>query len=52
MFEDLICPYTGLSVDERIDDICQYNCTMQSECPLGYDAIAQDFDDDDDWLII
>lgn len=48
MFDGLICPYTGLSVDERIDNICQYDCTMQSECPLGYDAIAQDFDDDDD----
>ena len=48
MPDEPICPYTGLPLDERIDDICQYNCTMQSECPLGYDAIAQDFDDDDD----
>jgi hypothetical protein len=47
MANELICPYTGLSVDERIDDICQYSCVMQSECPLGYDSIAQDFDNDD-----
>lgn len=48
MSDNLICPFTGFSVDDRIDDICQYNCTVQAECPLGYDAIAQDFDDDDD----
>lgn len=42
-----ICPYTGHPIDERIDDICRYNCTCWSECPLGYGNIAQDFEDDD-----
>lgn len=46
--DELICPFTGLSVDERINDVCQYNCTMKSKCPLNYDARDQDFDDDDD----
>lgn len=49
MPDNLICPFTGGSVDERIDDVCQYVCTVQHLCPLGYDAIAQDFEDDDDW---
>lgn len=48
MFLDLICPYTGLSVDERIAIVCRYNCTMQSKCPLNYESIAQDFEDDED----
>lgn len=49
MPDNLICPFTGRSVDERIDDVCQYVCTVQHLCPLGYDVIAQDFEDDDDW---
>ena len=24
MFDNPICPYTGMSVDERIDDVCRY----------------------------
>ncbi len=45
--DNLICPYTGLSVDERIDDVCAYCCTMQDQRPLGYENISQDFDDED-----
>lgn len=47
MDSDIICPYTGRSVDERIDIVCQYCCTMQHLCPLGYENISQDFEDED-----
>ena len=42
-----ICPYTGRSTDERISDICKYNCTMQSKCPLNCDDADPEFEDDE-----
>ena len=47
-FSNVICPFTGSSLDERIDIVCQYCCTVQNLCPLGYENIAQDFADEDD----